>query len=384
MTGRQRIEAALSIGGTPEIPAVICYEGIYIRDHWEQLTGYPWWYPQAADIERQIRWRREVINKIGQDWFRLTGLGWFEPPAFSRSERQNLCIEVRSEGVFRVDRSTGKEKQLIRPHWSDRLVQPSIQPGHLPQTSDEVDCLIPLPAKLEPDQLLADGRNDLASQLLNEFGADLYPTGIVAAPLTSAFDIFGFQGTMILIATRPDLVEQACRRLLPSCLRTVREAALLGAAGIWIEDCFTDMISPEAFARLNVPFVRHLVEEIRAAGMHSFYYFCGDPEGKWEHLLSVGADALALEESKKGFVIDIEDVVARVDGRCTVLGNLDAVGVLQDGTEEQLRAEIARQIAAGRRNRSRFIMSIGSPVTPGTPAERVRLYCDLVRDLRTL
>ncbi len=35
MTGKEKIEAAFSIDGTPEIPAVICYEGIYIRDRWD-------------------------------------------------------------------------------------------------------------------------------------------------------------------------------------------------------------------------------------------------------------------------------------------------------------------------------------------------------------
>ena len=143
----------------------------------------------------------------------------------------------------------------------------------------------------------------------------------------------------------------------------------------------TDMISPAAFARLNVTFLRPLVDEIRALGMRSIYYFCGDPTGKWEQLLAVGADALSLEESKKGFSIDIEDVVERVQGRCVVLGNLDAIHLLETGSENDLRAEIARQIAAGRRNGSRFIMSIGSPVTPGTSVGRVRLYCDLVHEL---
>ena len=78
--------------------------------------------------------------------------------------------------------------------------------------------------------------------------------------------------------------------------------------------------------------------------MKSIYYYCGDPTGKWDHILSVGADALALEESKKAFTIDIEDVVERVQGRCTLLGNLDAVGILQNGSEKQLRTEISRQI----------------------------------------
>lgn len=157
----------------------------------------------------------------------------------------------------------------------------------------------------------------------------------------------------------------------------MREAASPGAAGMWIEDCMTDMISPAAFESLNVRSLVPLVEEIRSLGMKSIHYFCGNPTGKWELILSIGADAIGLEESKKGYAIDIEDVVERVQGRATVPGNLDATGVLHDGSEAQLRAEVA----AGRWNGSRFIMSLGSPVTPATPVDRVRRYCDLVREL---
>jgi len=33
MTGRKKTEEAMSPGGTRAVPAVICYEGIYVRDH---------------------------------------------------------------------------------------------------------------------------------------------------------------------------------------------------------------------------------------------------------------------------------------------------------------------------------------------------------------
>jgi uroporphyrinogen-III decarboxylase len=156
---------------------------------------------------------------------------------------------------------------------------------------------------------------------------------------------------------------------------------MLDAEGIWIEECLTDMISPAMFAELNVPLVSELCSSIRSEGMHSIYYYCGNPNDRLDLLLSVGADALALEEGKKGFSINIEDIVDKVQGRCTLLGNLDAIHLLEHGSEAELRAEIARQIGAGRRNGSRFIMSIGSPVTPGTSVERVWLYCDLVHEL---
>jgi len=376
MTGKEKIEAAFSLEGAPEIPAVICYEGIYIRDHWAQLTSCPWWYQYMPDIESQMLWRRNAIARTGQDWFYL-------PSFYSREERQNISIEARYEGVFRKNRRTGREERLSEPRisgWSSSGEIHSVHPGPLAQTPDEIDRLIPPSPDFNP-RIIAEGRHDLAHQLLAEFGEDLYPICHVSSPLWNCYSLWGFEGMMTMIATRPDLVKYACQRFLTFNLHSVRYAATLGAAGIWIEECLTDMISPQAFAALNVPFVCALVEEIRAAGMKSIYYFCGNPDKKWDLLLATGADALSLEESKKGFVIDIEDVVERVQGRCAVLGNLDAIDLLEKGDEADLRAEIGRQIAAGRRNGSRFIMSLGSPVTPGTSVERVRLYCDLTREM---
>ena len=151
-----------------------------------------------------------------------------------------------------------------------------------------------------------------------------------------------------------------------SSVDAVRQAAMLGAAGILIWECFTDLISPQAYKTFSVPYMRQVVEECRNLGIKSIYGFAGNPAGKLDAILSIGADALAFEESKKNFVVDINQLAEYIDGRCTLFGNLDAIGVLQDGSEAQLRDAIAKQITAGRRNRNRFVVSLGSPVTPAT------------------
>jgi hypothetical protein len=377
MTGREKIEAALSPAGTREVPAVICYEGIYLRDHWEQVTDYPWWYLHAPDLERQLAWRRQEIARTGQDWFDL----WLCP---SREDREAVGLDVRPEGVFRVDRRTGEETRLEPPRtggWSPEGGLHSVQAERLPETPEDIDESIPTTPSTDARRVLAEGRDELARRLLEELGNQLYPIRHIATPLWRCYGYWGFEGLMTLVAAQPDLVERACERLLARCVEEVRIAAAVGAAGIWLEECMTDMVGPRAFETLNVRFVRELAEAVRREGMGSIYYFCGNPAGKWDLLFSVGADAVSLEESKKGFVIDIEEVVARAAGRCAVLGNLDAIHLLPAASEEMLRAEIARQIAAGRRNGSRFLMSLGSPVTPGTPVERVRRYCELVREM---
>lgn len=372
MTGRQKIESALSQNGISETPAVICYEGIYIRDHWEQLTSCPWWYQYSPDIELQLQWHRDVITRTGQDWFYL-------PFFYSRDERKYLSIETNSNGIFQINKRTDKKYKLSKPQvagWSESGELHSHHPQHLIDTFKEIDSAIYISPDFDPKWSIADGRNDLALRLLDEF-KDLYPISHVGSPLWHTYQIWGFEGMMTMIAERPDLVKHACERFLIQSIRSVQQNAILGVKGIWIEECFTDMISPKAFEEINVSILQTLVKEIRKAGMKSIYYYCGDPAGKWDHILSVGADAVSLEESKKGFVIDIDEIVDRVNGRCTVLGNLDAIHLLSDGTEDELCAEIARQIQAGRRNNGKFIMSIGSPVTPGTTVERVRLYCNI-------
>lgn len=371
MTGKEKIEAAFSPEGTPEIPAVICYESIFIRDHWAKITGVPWWNQFSPDIEAQLSWRREVVRCTGQDWFRL-------PYTLSREDLKNIDLEVRPEGVFRIDQRSGVSERLFEPPIGGEQ-QPGVRivPWSAPvETPEAVDRLIPLPAC--SGKTIEDGSGDLAARLLDEFGGEVFPFCHVSSPLWRCYDLWGFENMMVMIASQPELVRFAAARYLELSIYDIRQAAALGARGIWIEECMTDMISPTAFASLNLPFLRWLIEEISACGMKSVYYYCGSPAGKWELLLSAGADALSLEEGKKGFEIDIMDVAAKVRGRCTLLGNLDAIGVLQNGSGREIRAEIRRQIAAGRANRSRFIMSIGSPVTPLTPVERVKLYCDIV------
>lgn len=374
--GRKRIEAAFSADGARELPAVICYESVFLRDHWSQFTRHPWWFLHMTDAERQLAWTGDLVDALGQDWLQMF-------PWTSLEDQEHITIEALPEGVFRIDRRTGQREPLHPPRpggWTAERVE-SVRPEHPATTPAEIAAAIPGSNELTADRRAAQDRDRIAAALIARFGQDLWPYRHVSGPLWKTYDLWGFEGMMTMIGSRPELVQFACEQCLAVALRNVREAAAHAAAGIWIEDCFTDLISPEAFATLNVPYLRRLIAEIRSAGMTSIYYFCGDPAGKWDLILSLGMDALALEEGKKSFRNDIDDIVDRVGGRCVVLGNLDAVGVLQDGDEDFLRNAIGRQVAAARRNDSRFILSLGSPPTAETPVERVRLYCDLAHEM---
>ena len=375
MTGREKIEAAFTPDGTPEIPAVIPYEGIFIRDHWEQLTAQPWWIEHSPDLAARAAAQCDVMRAIDQDWFAVG-------PCGSRADRAAVRVEARRDGVYRRDAS-GAEARMGPPPPGGRMIAPP-RPQNVPETAKDLDERIGEPGEFDGAAFSAAGHCDLADLLIERLGGQRLPMGYTASPLWRCWGLWGFEGFMTRVADSPELVAYATKRLLTQAVRNVRAAAAVGARAVWIEECCTDMIGPEAFAKLNLPVLRPLIDEIRSLGMRSIYYYCGSPAGKWDLILSTGADAIALEEGKKGFDIGIADVVRRADGRCAVLGNLDAIGALQNGDESQLRAAIECQLDAARAVGGRFIMSLGSPVTPATPVERVRLYCDMVHDLGRL
>ena len=375
MTGKERIEAAFTPAGTPEIGAVICYEGIYERDHWSQLTGHPWWYTHSPSLDDQILWRRDIVARTGQDWISV-------PSCASRAARERQRIETHDGSAYRIDAQAGTRHRLTPPRPGGEWIEiPTRTP--VPDAPGEVDALIPAAPPFDAGAFRRSGACDLADRVRAEF-PDLYPLGYVTGPLWALFGIWGFEGLMTMVAERPALCRRAAERQLALALNQVQACQALGARGIWIEECYTDLISPAAFAELNVPLLRELCRAVRKLGMHAIYYYCGNPWDRMAHLLSIGADALSLEEGKKGFRIDVEDVVTAAGGRCVVFGNLDAIGLLEHGSDEELRREIRRQIAAGKRNGSRFVLSIGSPVTPRTPVGRVRRYCDIAHESGTL
>lgn len=376
MNGREKIEAAFSPEGSPEFGAGICYEDIYFRDHWQQICELPWWYRFSPDLEDALAWRCEVIPALGQDWMYL-------PSCSSRAYRRSHKISDHAGKVSLLDRATGYHQPITEPvigGWESFERRYSGHITHIAQTTEELDMLIPPAPPFNREAFRDAGHADLSQQLLTEFGVDHYPIVHITSPLWACYYLWGFEGMMETIARQPALVDEACRRYLHNAIEEVHEAAAMEARGIWLEDCMTDMIHPRDFARLNMPNICALVEEIHAHGMHCIHYFCGNPKGKLDLLLTSGADALALEESKKGFTTDIAALAEVVDGRCALLGNLDAIHLLANSSESELRTEIARQVQAGRRNHNRFVMSIGSPVTPATTPQRVRRYIDIAHE----
>jgi hypothetical protein len=381
MLGIQKIEAAFSRDGSPEIPVGICYTDIFIDDHWEELTSKSWWYKFSPDLEHQFLWRKEMSEKIDQDWFDL-------PLGYPMGEEEYYYILDNKEKVFLVDRRNGSKEELERPQIAGTniaLKKPSLPFyfDNIPKDIGEFDIWFDdLYRKENIAYLLKSGKFNLPKKILDNWGRNIFSFRYIPGPLWHCFALWGFEKAMVWIIDKPELIKYACGKFTDYAIDLISISRKIRTKGIWIIDCMTDMVSFEHYKEFNLNFLKSITEMINFNNMYSIHNFCGNPKGKWGLLQDTGADALALEESKKNFEIDIEEVASIIDKKMVLLGNLDAINIFAKGSIEELRSAIIKQARAGKKNGNRFIMCTGSPVTPGTSLTRVREYNKIVRDLR--
>jgi hypothetical protein len=192
MTGREKILAAFTPRGTPEIGVVSCYEELFIRDHYAALTAIPWWDPTGVPSQ-------------AKDFYKASGLEWFAVgPCPSRDERARQRHERRADGMWLIDVKTGKETRLLEPTASGTNTTCAhsrhTDVDALPSTREEIDALIPVAPDFDRGRFLSEGRHEVAFAVRAAVELLLYSH--IISPVWSLHGLLGYEG-MRLIAFSP-------------------------------------------------------------------------------------------------------------------------------------------------------------------------------------
>jgi uroporphyrinogen-III decarboxylase len=248
------------------------------------------------------------------------------------------------------------------------------------RTRADVDALLPIRTT---DELEAQGVFDVTQILAEQVGHRLPLSCIAPTPFWSAYGLLGFQGMMVMMRENPTLFAYLMERRGQQKMEMLRGFARAGVQYVWIEECLSsaDLISPRDYERFAFATAGPYIEQARGLGLTVILYYCGDVIPRLPWLKRLGMDALAVEESKKGFSVDIADVIAGVDGACCVFGNVDAIQVIHDGTREMIRAEVYRQIRLGQHAKG-FVLCQGSPFTLDTPSSKVAWFVQCARHFK--
>ena len=361
MTPKERMFRALTGQRPDRLPAAPAYlslfladfeHAFYVEQYRQRLRGRSRY---SVDHDEDTLFRVEAIYqsygifKERPDWIEVHG-----GPGRDWAEQTDV---VEEDGVlFFEDWSAGRRRPILGAKSS--LADLWDTSAQIRDRSD-VDAQLPI---LTAEELLASGELDVLRQAVASYGDRYFITTILDTPFSDAYDLLGFQGLMVIQHDQPELFHHLLERKLAQSKEVMAACAACGIHGVYAEEVFTgaDLISPRSYDqfvyRYNLPYFRHM----RSLGLLPIHYVCGDSIPRLERMVEYDVAAVAVEESKKGFQIEIEEVVEQVNGRAAVLGNIDAVRFGLHATAEEMAAEVRRQAAIGARAKG-FVVSTGSP-----------------------
>jgi uroporphyrinogen-III decarboxylase len=365
MNGKDKMLATMTSGLESDFPVVIPYVDIFLQDHWEEITNQPWWIGQGLDLANRLKVEEDLQGKLDLDWVQC---GTCSPKDWRDSHR----LEIMGNHIFLKNITSGESRE-IRKEPIGGTPNPSIKES-LIKSLEDVDKHVTV---TDEKTLIQKGSLDYAMMIVERFGSKK----VICAHVGSGLGLgMSFKETMTNLFRNPELIEYTMEKHLESTIENVKAYAKAGVDAIFIIQCWCSAseVSINHFEHYVLPYTTRLIAEIRRSGMKSIYQPCGDMHDRLDLIVKSGPDCISLEESKKGFDTDISWINEVVAGRACIFGNLDAIWILQDGTSNMLKREIKRQINIGREH-GKFVMCLGSPVTPQTPTSRVREYIETSR-----
>ena len=382
MTSRDRMLAALRNGTPDRVPTFLCYHGMYVNRHatFEYLLEYRRRMGDAAeypiDPAEDLEIRRHAIGLV-LDLFIGRVDQQFVFPTVREFEATVMTPQLIATAIQYLDTDQyciiGDGAQVRLEEAAGTGVEAHSR--GLETIADVDGYFAPWPSSPAPAPPDTDPYADLRARHAAAV-EDSYRCGGVNSPFCMAVGAFGYEGAMLAMHDRPGVFGYFIERALERYLEVVRTADV---DGFWFDEYYTDVIAPGHYQEyVHTPNVR-LAQALRESGKASTYYFCGDIMPKLEGVCSLQVDAIACEESKKWFLLDLAEVVAVVRGRKALCGNLDGLQLLPRGTPQQIAAEVRRQLDVATRDGG-FVMGAGSPIAPDTPLANMRAFLDATRE----
>jgi len=199
-------------------------------------------------------------------------------------------------------------------------------------------------------------------------GAELPIEGWVEGPCAQAADLRGINTLMLDFHDDPAFVEELMAFVIEMELRSARAQIDAGADLIGIGDAAASLVGPKIYSHFIQPRESKLVAGIRALGARVRLHICGNTKRILAGMGRTGADIVDLD-----YLSPLAMARQAMGPDQVLLGNLEPVGVLRNGTPGSVAAAIA---VCHREAGARYIVSAGCEVCRDTPIANLRALCD--------
>lgn len=201
-------------------------------------------------------------------------------------------------------------------------------------------------------------------ELLREkTGGDKLVEGWIEGPCAESADLRGINTLMLDFYDDPDFVRRMFDFVLEMELRFAKAQIDAGADLMGVGDAAASLIGPQLYEEFVWPYEKKLVDGLHALGTKVRLHICGNISKILSGIGQLGCEMVDLD-----YFVSVADARRAMGPDQVLLGNLDPVRTLRDGTPESITAAVAQ---CHREAGPRYIVGAGCEIPRATPPENV-------------
>lgn len=202
-------------------------------------------------------------------------------------------------------------------------------------------------------------------------GRDKYVEGWVEGPCAEGADLRGINLLMLDFIDDPAFVRDLFALAVENALRFAKAQIEAGADLIGVGDAAASLVGPAIYEEFVWPYEKRLVDGVHAMGARVRLHICGNTRPILAGMGRLGCDIVDLDS-----MVALGEARAMMGPRPFLLGNLDPVRVLRNGTPDVVRAAIAD---CHRQCGDRYVIGAGCEVPRDTPPGNVRALLEYAK-----
>lgn len=200
--------------------------------------------------------------------------------------------------------------------------------------------------------------------LKDKIGSEKIVEGWIEGPCAEASDLRGINTLMLDFHDDPRFVRDLFEWVVEMELRFAREQVKAGADIIGVGDAAASLVGPHIYQEFVWPCEKKLIDGLHALGAKVRLHICGNTRFALEPMGKLGADIIDLDS-----LTPLTEARAKMGANQVLLGNLNPVTIIRNGTPEAVLSALSRCHAeAG----SRFVIGAGCEIPRDTPHENMR------------
>ena len=201
----------------------------------------------------------------------------------------------------------------------------------------------------------------------------------IGGPFTIAANLRGVERLLRDCRKYPREVHSLIRIVTDSQKSCIDLASQYGL-GIAMADPVANpaLIGPKMYEEFVFPYTKELTDyAVQKAGRKVSLHMCGKTESIWKYIARYELNEISLDN-----VIDLDRAALELGGYVPIAGNVDPVEIILNGTEEDIRREVAQCITSGEKSAKGFTLATGCDIPETTDPAQIDTFMAAVREYR--